>query len=107
MHCLVGMGLVGKVGAITDGRASGTNLELALIAVSPEAAAGGPIALVREGDLISVDIPGRRLSLHVSGDTLNERRRAWQPPSPRAQRGVLAAYGRLADSFARGARIFY
>jgi dihydroxy-acid dehydratase len=100
---IVGMGLAKKVALLTDGRFSGGTRGPCVGHVCPEAAAGGPIALVREGDLIRVDIPARRLDLLVPADELVRRRKAWKPAAPRARRGILGRYARLVGSAAAGA----
>ncbi|HHW13769.1 MAG TPA: dihydroxy-acid dehydratase [Firmicutes bacterium] len=100
---LVGMGLDSSVALLTDGRFSGATRGAALGHVSPEAAAGGPIALVREGDRIRIDIPARRLTLLVDEGELSRRREAWQAPEPRVKDGYLARYARLVSSASRGA----
>jgi len=100
---LVGQGLGDQVALITDGRFSGATRGLMVGHVAPEAAVGGPIALVRDGDPIVLDIPGRRLEVAVSDDVLEERRRAWQPVSHPYVTGALAKYTRLVTSAAQGA----
>ena len=100
---IVGMGLSDSVALITDGRFSGGTRGPCLGHVSPEASAGGPIALVRPGDLIEIDIPGRRLELKVDPKVLAERRKKWQAPPPRFQRGWLARYTALVTSASTGA----
>lgn len=100
---LVGRGLGETVGLVTDGRFSGATRGFMVGHVAPEAAAGGPIGLVQEGDLINIDITGRRIDLEVPADELNRRRAAWLPPQPRYERGALAKYARLVSSAARGA----
>ncbi len=97
-----GMGLGESVALVTDGRFSGATRGGAIGHVSPEAAEGGPIALVRDGDIISIDIPNRRLELEVSEEELAERRRTWQPVQ-RELTGWLARYARLATSASKGA----
>ncbi len=96
-----GMGL--RVALVTDGRFSGGTRGPCVGHVCPEAAAGGPIALVREGDLIRVDIPARSLDLKVTGEELARRRRAWKAPAPRAVRGILGRYARLVGPASDGA----
>jgi len=91
------------VALITDGRFSGGTQGAAIGHVSPEAAAGGPIALVREGDLIEIDIPGKRLSLRVPEKTLRERRKAWRPPAPKIKSGYAYRYAQLVTSGSTGA----
>ncbi len=98
---IVGMGL-DRVALITDGRFSGATRGLAIGHVSPEAAEGGPIALVEEGDEILIDIPRRKLDLLVDESTLEERRARWKPPKPR-ESGFLAIYSLLAASADEGA----
>ena len=96
-----GMGL--KVALITDGRFSGGTRGPCVGHISPEAAAGGPMALVVEGDLIRIDIPSRRLDLAVSDDELEGRRSGWTEPEPRIKRGILGRYSRLVRSASTGA----
>ncbi|MBE3590710.1 MAG: dihydroxy-acid dehydratase [Firmicutes bacterium] len=100
---LVGMGLGREVALITDGRFSGGTRGICLGHISPEAAEGGPLALVEPGDVIEIDIPGRRLTLHVSEAELARRRARWRPPEPRVKRGYLARYARMVTSAATGA----
>jgi dihydroxy-acid dehydratase len=100
---LIGAGLGDSVGLITDGRFSGGTYGLVVGHVAPEAAAGGTIALVREGDSITIDARARRLQLNVPDPELEQRRRQWAPPSPRYTRGVLAKYARLVGSASKGA----
>jgi len=100
---IAGMGLDADVALITDGRFSGGTRGAAIGHCSPEAAEGGPIALVREGDIISIDIPGRRLDLMVGEEELERRRRAWKPPR-RKLTGVLKRYARMSLSADKGAR---
>jgi len=98
-----GMGLSASVALITDGRFSGATKGPAVGHVSPEAASGGPIALIAEGDSITVDIDAATLTLHVAADELEVRRAAWQPPAPRVTSGVLARYAKLVSSADKGA----
>ena len=100
---LVGMGLGKEVALITDGRFSGGTHGAAIGHVSPEAAVGGPIALVKEGDRIAIDIPNKKLELLVDAAELEQRRAAWTPPEPRVREGYLAHYAHLVTSGARGA----
>jgi dihydroxy-acid dehydratase len=95
--------LDGQVALITDGRFSGGSRGAAIGHVSPEAAAGGPLALVSDGDQIVIDIPGRRLELLVDQDQLAQRRAAWRPPAPKFRKGALARYAALVGSAAQGA----
>ena len=97
------MGLDKSCALITDGRFSGATKGPAIGHVSPEAAAGGPIALVQEGDVISIDIDAGTLTLEVSDEELEARRAAWQPPAPKYTTGVLSRYARLVTSADKGA----
>ena len=100
---IVGEGLGESVTLLTDGRFSGATRGLMAGHVAPEAAVGGPIAAVREGDTISFDIAARRLDLHVPDDEIRQRMRDWQPPKPRYTTGVFAKYQALVGSAAQGA----
>lgn len=100
---LVGAGLGDSVALLTDGRFSGATRGLMAGHVAPEAAVGGPIALVREGDIVSFDIPGRRLDLQVDPQEIARRRAEWREPAPRYTTGVFAKYARLVSSAAEGA----
>jgi dihydroxy-acid dehydratase len=102
---LVGMGLGDSVAMITDGRYSGATRGPCIGHVSPEAAEGGPIALVQEGDTISIDIPQRRLEVEVSAAELERRRQAWHPPASRRRPGFLGLYSRNVSSADKGAVI--
>lgn len=100
---IAGMGLGSSVALITDGRFSGASRGASIGHVSPEAAVGGPIALVEEGDIISIDIPNYRLELKVPDEVLEERRKAWKPRKPKITDGYLARYAALVTSGNRGA----
>lgn len=100
---VAGCGLGDKIAILTDGRFSGGTRNLSIGHVSPEAADGGPIALVRDGDKIRVDLPARKLDLLVDDAELAKRRAAWKPPMPKFKRGWLARYERLVTSAAKGA----
>ena len=100
---IIGAGLGDSVGLITDGRFSGGTYGMVVGHVVPEAAAGGPIALVEEGDRITIDAEGRSLELHVDAAELAARKEKWQAPAPRYTRGVLAKYARLVAPADRGA----
>jgi dihydroxy-acid dehydratase len=100
---LIGAGLGDAVGLITDGRFSGGTYGMVVGHVAPEAAVGGAIALIEEGDTITVDAPDRLLHLHVPDEELERRRAAWQPPKPRYTTGVLAKYAKLVSSSSVGA----
>jgi dihydroxy-acid dehydratase len=99
---VVGMGLDSSVALITDGRFSGATRGAAIGHVSPEAAEGGPIALIKEGDLIKIDIPGHRVELLVPEAELEERRDSWQPVTRKVE-GYLRRYAKLVTSAATGA----
>lgn len=101
---IAGMGLGESVALITDGRFSGGTRGAAIGHVSPEAADGGPMALVREGDLIEIDIPGRTLNLLVEPAELEARRKAHTPPAREITSPLLRRYSRLVQSAAQGAR---
>ncbi|MFC7430952.1 MULTISPECIES: dihydroxy-acid dehydratase [unclassified Agrococcus] len=98
-----GAGLGKDVLLLTDGRFSGGTTGLCIGHIAPEAVDSGPIALVRDGDTIRVDIPAQRIDLLVDGDELASRRAGWEPLPPRYTRGVLAKYARLVRSAAQGA----
>jgi dihydroxy-acid dehydratase len=100
---LVGMGMDKDVALITDGRFSGATKGNAIGHVSPEAMEGGPIALLRDGDLIAIDIPRRQLDVKLSSEELASRRAAWRPIAPRVTKGYLARYAALASSASLGA----
>ncbi len=100
---IAGMGLGSSVALITDGRFSGASRGASIGHVSPEAAVGGPIALVEEGDMIRIDIPANKLDVLVSDETLAERRKNWQPREPKVTTGYLSRYRELVTSGNKGA----
>jgi dihydroxy-acid dehydratase len=100
---LTGMGLGDVVGLVTDGRFSGGTRGPCVGHVSPEAASGGPIGLVEEGDEIEINIPERRLALHVDENVLEKRRAAFKALEPKVKTGYLSRYARLVGSAASGA----
>ena len=100
---LIGEGLGDSVGLITDGRFSGGTYGMVVGHVSPEAFVGGLIALVHEGDSITIDAENRLLQLNVSEEEISSRRAKWQPPKPRYTRGVLAKYAKLVSTASTGA----
>ena len=100
---IVGMGLGSSVALITDGRFSGASRGAAIGHVSPEAAVGGPIALVEEGDIISINIPELKLEIKVSDEEMQARREIWQPREPKVTTGYLARYASMVTSGNRGA----
>lgn len=100
---IAGMGLGSSVALITDGRFSGASRGASIGHVSPEAAVGGPIALVEEGDRIRIDIPANKLELIVSEEELEKRKAAWKPRTPKITTGYLARYASIVTSGNRGA----
>ena len=100
---IAGMGLGSSVALITDGRFSGASRGASIGHVSPEAAVGGPIALVEEGDIIKINIPEMTLELDVSDEVLAERRKNWTPREPKVKTGYLARYASMVTSGNRGA----
>ncbi|MEZ5657267.1 MAG: dihydroxy-acid dehydratase [Burkholderiaceae bacterium] len=100
---LIGAGLGESVGLITDGRFSGGTWGMVVGHVAPEAAVGGPIALIHEGDSVTIDAHQRILNLNIDDAEFARRKAAWQPPAPRYTRGVLAEFTKLASSASRGA----
>jgi dihydroxy-acid dehydratase len=100
---LIGKGLGESVGLITDGRFSGGTWGMVVGHVAPEAFVGGTIALIEEGDSVTIDAHRLLLQLNVPEDDIERRRRAWQPPAPRYTRGVLAKFAKLASTASRGA----
>ncbi len=105
MKYLYGMGLAESTALITDGRFSGTNNGCFVGHISPEAAEGGPIAFVRDGDEITIDIPNQAITLHVDDNEMKNRRLGFRPPEPKYRTGYLAVYSKLAASASRGAVI--
>jgi dihydroxy-acid dehydratase len=105
MKYLYGMGLGKSTAVVTDGRFSGTNNGCFVGHISPEASDGGPIALVEDGDRITISIPEKSVTLHVSEETLASRRAVWKKPPYQFDRGYLALYERMASSASRGAVI--
>src|SRR5499427_2026321 len=100
---LAGAGLAGSVALITDGRFSGASHGFIVGHMAPEAALGGPIAALREGDMITLDVPNRRLEVELTDQELQTRLQQWQPPTPRYTHGVMAKYARLVASASEGA----
>jgi dihydroxy-acid dehydratase len=100
---LVGAGLAGSVALITDGRFSGASHGFIVGHIAPEAALGGPIAALREGDMLTLDVPSRRLAVDLTDQELQARLQQWQPPVPRYTHGVMAKYARLVSSASEGA----
>jgi len=100
---LAGMGLDGAVALITDGRFSGGTRGAAIGHVSPEAAEDGPIAYIQDGDIIEIDIPGRKVNVSIGEDELASRRANSRPPAKKDIRGYLARYAKNVSSAAKGA----
>lgn len=100
---IAGAGLDDSVTLLTDGRFSGATHGLMAGHVAPEAVIGGPIAALRDGDIVKFDVPARRLDVELSDDEIKERLKSWQAPPPRYQTGVMAKYARLVSSAAEGA----
>jgi dihydroxy-acid dehydratase len=100
---IAGMGLDKEVALLTDGRFSGGTRGAAIGHISPEAAEGGPIALVKEGDRIKIDIPAKSITLLVDDAELARRQAAWQPPEPKIKHGYAARYSRMVSSGSKGA----
>ena len=100
---IAGMGLGSSVALITDGRFSGASRGASIGHVSPEAAVGGPIALIEEGDIIKIDIPANTINVDVSDEELEARRAKWQPREPKVTKGYLARYAKMVTSADKGA----
>ncbi len=105
LKLLHGMGLAKEVALVTDGRFSGTNNGCFIGHISPEAMEGGPIAMVKDGDEIVIDIPNKSIEVNLTVEEMKIRSRKWVPPEPRVSRGYLNLYSRLASSAATGAII--
>jgi dihydroxy-acid dehydratase len=101
-NLLVGMGLIDKVALVTDGRASGTCKGLLVLHLTPEAAVGGPLAAVRDGDPIEIDVAARRISLLLPEEEIRARLTEWTPP-PRFKKGFLSIYQQLVQQADKGA----
>jgi len=100
---IIGAGLGESVALITDGRFSGGTRGACIGHISPEAAVGGPIGLLRDGDIIEIDIPNNAINVRLSDEELAKRRKAWTPPAPRITKGCLAKYASMATSADTGA----
>jgi dihydroxy-acid dehydratase len=99
----MGAGLGESVALITDGRFSGGTRGACIGHISPEAAVGGPIGLLKDGDIIKIDIPSNKIDVELSDKELAGRRKAWKPPKPRITKGYLAKYASMATSADTGA----
>lgn len=104
---LIGTGLGNSVALVTDGRFSGATRGPCIGHVDPEAMEGGPIALVKEGDIISIDIPNRKLDLKVPKEELQKRLKQWKPPEPKVKKGVLNVYSKIVKPTSKGAGFLY
>ena len=100
---IVGQGLGDSVLLLTDGRFSGATRGPMIGHVVPEAAVGGPIALLHDGDIVALDVKNRELNVHLTTEELAQRRQSWQSPSPKYDKGVMAKYARLVSSASVGA----
>jgi dihydroxy-acid dehydratase len=100
---IVGMGLAESVALVTDGRFSGGTKGPCVGHISPEAASAGPIAILKDGDVISIDIPKRKLEVNLSSAEIKKRFKGWKPISPKIKTGYLARYSRLVSSADKGA----
>jgi dihydroxy-acid dehydratase len=99
----MGKGLGNEVALITDGRFSGGTHGFVVGHITPEAQCGGPLAIVRDGDAITIDAESRQLTLHIPEAEIQARLAAWQAPAPRYTKGVLAKYAQLVSSASEGA----
>jgi len=104
---LAAKGLQDKIAFITDGRFSGTNKGCAVAHIAPEAAAGGPLAIVEDGDIIEIDIPNEKLEIRISDELFQKRLAAWKPPKPKVTKGYLSIYARMANTAEKGAALDY
>ena len=104
---LAARGMQDKIAFITDGRFSGTNKGCAVAHIAPEAMEGGPLAVVREGDMIEIDIPNEGLKVDLSDEELKRRMAGWQPPRNNVKRGYLSIYSKLAKAADKGAALDY
>lgn len=104
---LAAKGLQDKIAFITDGRLSGTNKGCAVAHIAPEAADGGPLAIVEDGDIIEIDIPNEKLNIRISDEVLQKRLAAWEPPKPKVTKGYLSIYAKMANTAEKGAALNY
>lgn len=104
---LAAKGMKDKNAFITDGRFSGTNKGCAVAHVIPEAADGGPLAVIRDGDMVEIDIPNRKLNVLISSKELSAELAAWSPPEKRIRKDDLAVYAKMAKSAEKGAALNY
>jgi dihydroxy-acid dehydratase len=104
---LIGTGLGNSVALVTDGRFSGATRGPCIGHVDPEAMEGGPIAVVKEGDTISIDIPNRKLDLKIPKEELQKRLKQWKPPEPKVKKGVLNVYSKIVKPTSKGAGFLF
>lgn len=104
---LAAKGLQDKIAFITDGRFSGTNKGCAVAHITPEAADGGPLAIVEDGDIIEIDIPNEKLNIRISDKVLQKRLATWESPKPKATKGYLSIYAKMANTAEKGAALNY
>ena len=104
---LAAKGLQNQIAFLSDGRFSGTNKGCAVGHIAPEAADGGPVAVVADGDVIEIDIPNAKLTLHVTDEELQDRLATWQPPAPKVKKGYLSIYAQSANTTEKGAALKY
>jgi len=102
---VVGMGLEGKLAVVTDGRFSGFARGLGVCQVSPEAAVGGPLALLKDGDIVSISLPDRTLNAEISDSEWKTRKAAWRPPEKKNASGILSLFAVNAEQAHQGARL--
>ena len=100
---IAGIGMDKEVALITDGRFSGGTRGAAIGHISPEAAEGGPIAVVQDGDIIEIDIPAKQLRLHLSDEEIKQRLKHWKSPEPRIKSGYMYRYAQMVSSASTGA----
>lgn len=105
MHSIVGLGLMNSVALISDSRFSGTNKGCLVGHITPEAAEGGPLSIVQNGDLIEIDIPQRKLNIKISETEMENRLKSWKAPDPKERKGVLGLYHRSSASLSAGGGI--
>jgi len=104
---LMGTGLGNEVALVTDGRFSGATRGPCIGHVTPEAMSRGPIAAIKDGDIISIDIPNRRLDLKIAEEELGRRLMLWKPPEPKTKKGILGVYSRTVKSTSEGATFLF
>jgi dihydroxy-acid dehydratase len=96
-----------KVAFLTDGRLSGTNKGCAIAHISPEAASGGPLAIIEEGDIIEIDVANRELNMELSPEEIEERLKTWKPTPTKTEPGFLSIYSKMANPADKGSALNY